>query len=231
MHDRRYPRIVLFTVVATTLTASATSLASGASAAPILPGAGGSGTRVCIEPGIRFGESPDTPSVETRQIPGGLAAGRYSVSVTTSDAYPGRSQTPFEIETSERVSVYGHTTQDLADGVESDTQTLIFELSFPDPQSVVEVAHRPANGHPDSVRVDQMCWERLDDPGSSTTTTATVPPASAPTTPPPVAQTTPTVAFLQATTTTASTTTVAVTGRLPVAPAASAIVTRPAYTG
>jgi hypothetical protein len=235
MHDRRYPKIVSFTAAVAALVASVTSFSSfahAAGAAPVVPGQGGSGPRVCIEPGIRFGESPNTPSVEIRQIPGGLPAGRYQVSVTTSDAYLGRSQTPFEIETSERVTLYGHITVDLADGVESDTKTLVFEVSFQDPQTVVEVAHTPANGHPDSVRVDQVCWERLDDPGSSTT----VPVATATTTPSPVGQTTPTFAFLQAGTTTTSgstdtTTTVTVTGRLPLSPAPSAVVSRPAYTG
>ncbi len=100
-----------------------------------------------------------------------MPAGRYQVSVTTSDGYPGRTETPFDIETSERVTVYGQVTEDLADGVESDTNSLTFEVSFAEPQSTVVVSHTPANG-PDSVRVDQLCWERLGDLEVSTTTTA-----------------------------------------------------------
>lgn len=172
MRVRRRPRIV-FCTAAALVAVSGLALVDAAGAAPGVPAAPGqSGApRVCIEPTIRFGESSDAPSVVTRAIPGGMPAGRYQVSVTTSDGYPGRTETPFDIETSERVTVYGQVTEDLADGVESDTNTLTFEVSFAEPQSTVVVSHTPANG-PDSVRVDQLCWERLGDLEVSTTTTA-----------------------------------------------------------
>lgn len=178
----RRPRIV-FCTAAAVVAATGLSLVDAADAAPAAPGQGGTASaRVCIEPAIRFGETPDAPSVVTRTIPGGLPAGRYRVSVTTSDGYAGRTETDFAIETSERVAVYGQVTQDLADGVESDTKTLVFEVSFAEPQTTVQVAHAPANG-PDSVRVDQLCWERLGDAEiststSSTATTATTVPTS-----------------------------------------------------
>ncbi len=211
MRVRRRPRIVLCT--AAVVAASGLALVDAAGAAPGVPAAPAvpvqSGApRVCIEPTIRFGEAPDAPSVVTRTIPGGLPAGRYRVSVTTSDGYAGRTETAFDIETSERVTVYGQVTQDLADGVESDTKTLTFEVSFNEPQTTVVVAHTPANG-PDSVRVDQLCWERLGDLEVSTTTTA-APPTTAPaagggtttTLPGLVLQTVPGLVFLDGGTTT-----------------------------
>ncbi len=175
MRVRRRPRIVFCTAAAVVAASGlalvdAAGAAPGVPVAPAAPGQGGA-PRVCIEPTIRFGESPDAPSVVTRTIPGGLPIGRYRVSVTTSDGYPGRTETAFEIETSERVTVYGQVTEDMADGVESDSKTLTFEVSFTEPQTTVVVSHTPANG-PDSVRVDQLCWERLGDLEVSTTTTA-----------------------------------------------------------
>lgn len=176
----RRPRIV-FCTAAAVVAATGLSLVDAADAAPSAPGQGGTASaRVCIEPAIRFGETPDAPSVVTRTIPGGLPTGRYRVSVTTSDGYAGRTETDFAIETSERVAVYGQVTQDLADGVESDTKTLVFEVSFTEPQTTVQVAHAPANG-PDSVRVDQLCWERLGDAEISTSTSSTA--TTAPTVP------------------------------------------------
>jgi len=172
MRVRRRPRIV-FCTAAAVVAASGLALVDAADAAPAVPGQGGANPgQVCIEPTIRFGEAPDAPSVVSRTIPGGLPSGRYRVSVTTSDGYPGRTDTPFDIETSERVTVYGHVTEDLADGVESDTRTMVFAVSFTEPQTIVEVAHTPANG-PDSVRVDALCWERLGDAELSTSTTST----------------------------------------------------------
>lgn len=173
MRVRRRPRIV-FCTAAAVVAASGLALVDAAGAAPGVPAAPGQtgAPRVCIEPTIRFGESSDAPSVVTRAIPGGLPTGRYRVSVSTSDGYAGRTETAFDIETSERVTVYGQVTQDLADGVESDTKTLTFEVSFTEPQTTVTVSHTPANG-PDSVRVDQLCWERLGDLEVSTSTTAT----------------------------------------------------------
>lgn len=181
----RRPRLV-FCTVAAVVAATGLALVDPADAAPAAPGQGGTATtRVCIEPAIRFGETPDAPSVVTRTIPGGLPAGRYRVSVTTSDGYAGRTQTAFDIETSERVAVYGQVTEDLADGVESDTKTLVFEVSFTEAQATVQVAHAPANG-PDSVRVDQLCWERLGEAeiSTSTSSTATTTPTSTSTTAP-----------------------------------------------
>lgn len=181
MRVRRRPRIV-FCTAAAVVAASGLALVDAASASPAAPGQGGAASgQICIEPTIRFGESPDAPSVVTRTIPGGLPPGRYRVSVTTSDGYPGRTETPFDIETSERVTVYDHVTEDLADGVESDTRTMAFAVSFTEPQTTVEVAHTPANG-PDSVRVDALCWERLGDPEISTSTSTTAPGGGATTT-------------------------------------------------
>lgn len=208
MRVRRRPRIV-FCTAAAVVAASGLALVDAAGAAPGVPGQGGA-PRVCIEPTIRFGEAPGAPSVVTRAIPGGLPAGRYRVSVTTSDGYPGRTETAFDIETSERVTVYGQVTPDLADGVESDTKSLTFEVSFSEPQTTVLVSHAPANG-PDSVRVDQLCWERLGDLEVSTTTTAatsttatTAPAAGGGTTTVPgvVLQTVPGLVFLDGGTTT-----------------------------
>lgn len=220
MRVRRRPRIVFCTAAAVVAASGlalvdAAGAAPGVPVAPTAPGQGGA-PRVCIEPSIRFGETPNAPSVATRTIPGGLPSGRYRVSVTTSDGYPGRTETAFDIETSERVTVYGQVTQDLADGVESDTKTLTFEVSFTEPQTTVVVSHTPANG-PDSVRVDQLCWERLGDLEVSTTTSAvtsttattatTAPAAGGGTTTVPglVLQTVPGLVFLDGdTTTTAS---------------------------
>lgn len=216
MRVRRRPRIV-FCTAAAIVVASGLALVDAADAAPAAPAQGGASTTgICIEPTIRFGEAPDAPSVVTRTIPGGLAPGRYRVSVTTSDGYTGRTQTAFDIETSERVTVYGHVTEDLADGVESDTKTLVFETSFTEPQTTVEVAHTPANG-PDSVRVDALCWERLGDPeiSTSTSTTATtvpgggvttVPGGSTTTSPGVVLQTVPGLVFVEGDPTTTTTT-------------------------
>ena len=202
MRVRRRPRIV-FCTAAAVIAACGLTLVDAAGAAPGQGGA--SPAKVCIEPTIRFGEAPGAPSVVTRTIPGGLPAGRYRVSATTSDGYPGRTETAFDIETSERVTVYGHVTEDLADGVESDTKTLVFEVSFTQPQTTVEVAHTPANG-PDSVRVDALCWERLGDveiPTSTSTTAA----GSTTTVPGVMLQTVPSLVFLEgdpATSTTAA---------------------------
>ena len=235
MRDRRRPTIVFFTTAAA-LAASSVPLASGADAAPAAPGQGAVSLNVCVAPGIRFGESSTAPSVVTSQIPGGLPAGRFRVSVTTSDGYPGRTETPFEIETSERVTVYGQTSQDLADGVESDIKILTFEVTFTEPQTVVTVSHTPAEDHPDSVRVDQMCWSQLDATSTSTSTTVSTPAtvllSSEPTVPVIVKQTIPAAALVEATTTTTGTgTSLAVTQRLPLAPSASAVVSDPAFTG
>ncbi|MEZ5407669.1 MAG: hypothetical protein R2761_06565 [Acidimicrobiales bacterium] len=195
MRVRRRPRIV-FCTAAAVAAASGLAAVDAAGAAPATPGQGGATSpRVCIEPTIRFGEAPDAPSVVTRAIPGGLRPGRYRVSATTSDGYPGRTDTAFDIETSERVTVYGHVTEDLADGVESDTRTLVFEVSFTEPQTEVEVSHTPANG-PDSVRVDALCWERLGDVEISTSTTAAGG-VTTTTTPGIVLQTVPNLIFLE----------------------------------
>lgn len=261
MRVRRRPRIV-FCTAAAVVAASGLALVDAADAAPAAPGQGGASTTgICIEPTIRFGESPDAPSVVTRTIPGGLAPGRYRVSVTTSDGYAGRTQTAFDIETSERVTVYGHVTEDLADGVESDTKTLVFEISFTEPQTTVEVAHTPANG-PDSVRVDALCWERLGDPEVTTTTTSstatTVAGGGTTTTAGPgvVLQTVPGLVFVEGDPTTTTTTcsasgsssgstttggaaasstcpgvTTVLANQLPLAPTANAVGASPAFTG
>ncbi len=213
MRVRRRPRIV-FCTAAAVMAATGLAFVDPAAAAPVAPGQGGAATtRVCIEPSIRFGESADAPSVVTRTIPGGLPAGRYRVSVTTSDAYPGRTETPFDIETSERVTVYGQVTEDLADGVESDTKTLVFEVAFTEPLTTVVVAHTPANG-PDSVRVDGLCWERLGDLELSTATTSpsttspstTSPSTTSTTIPGLVLQTVPGLVFAEGDPTTTTTT-------------------------
>ena len=187
---------------------------------------------VCYQVDAWFINGQTTP---TKTIDIDIPAGVYDVLLATYDSYPDRSNSDPALQQSERVSVYGVTSVDLTDGIESAAEALrISGVTFDHHQDSVTINHVYRPDGLDSVRVPQICYYdlghhncsgvwQIDDCPEPTTTTA------APTTTTPPLTEVPTTIELPTTEPPQTPSTVVET--LPETPPAQPIPEQPKYNG
>lgn len=117
--------------------------------------AGADTPRTCVQFDTRFIRTVTTEA-ETKPVE--LGAGTWSMEITTIDAYPERPQAVLADQDSERVSVFGVTTDDLPDGTETAQVITTATITLDAPVTEVTATH-VHDGHGwQSVMVSTVCF-------------------------------------------------------------------------